>query len=97
MSENFLNKNSIIDAKSLDKIKNVKVRLYAELGKANISLKEAIEYDKDSIVTLDKLEDEAVDVYVDDILIAKAKIVAIEDSYGIKIVEIVDSKNKQTN
>ncbi len=97
MSENFINKNSIIDVKSLDKIKNVKVRLYAELGRANISLKEAIEYDKGSIVTLDKLEDETVDVYVDDILIAKAKIVAIEDSYGIKIVEIVDSKNKQTN
>lgn len=80
--------------KNMDKVRNVKVRLCAELGKAKISLKEAIEFDKNSVVTLDKLEDEPVDIFVDDILIAKAKIVAIEDTYGIKIVEIIDNKKK---
>ncbi len=95
MSENFINKDSIFDIKNLEKIKNVKVRLYAELGKTNISLKDAIEYDSGSIIDLNKMEDETVDVYVDDILIAKAKIVAIEDSYGIKIVEIMDYKKEQ--
>ncbi|MBR6298501.1 MAG: FliM/FliN family flagellar motor switch protein [Candidatus Gastranaerophilales bacterium] len=95
MSENFISKDSIFDIKNLEKIKNVKVRLYAELGKTNISLKDAIEYDSGSIIDLNKMEDETVDVYVDDILIAKAKIVAIEDSYGIKIVEIMDYKKEQ--
>ena len=95
MSENFISKDSIFDIKNLEKIKNVKVRLYAELGKTTISLKDAIEYDSGSVIDLNKMEDETVDVYVDDILIAKAKIVAIEDSYGIKIVEIMDYKKEQ--
>ena len=97
MSENFINKDDIINIKNLDKIKNVKVRLYAELGKANITVKEAVEFDSGSIIDLNKFEDETVDIYVDDILIAKAKIVAIDDSYGIKIVEIIDNKSKQIN
>ena len=97
MSENFINKDDVINIKNLEKIKNVKVRLYAELGKTNITLKEAVEYDAGSIIDLNKFEDETVDIYVDDILIAKAKIVAIDDSYGIKIVEIIENKNKQIN
>ncbi len=97
MSENFINKDDIINIKNLDKIKNVKVRLYAELGKTNITVKEAVEFDSGSIIDLNKFEDETVDIYVDDILIAKAKIVAIDDSYGIKIVEIIDNKSKQIN
>lgn len=97
MSENFINKDDVINIKNLEKIKNVKVRLYAELGKTNITLKDAVEYDTGSIIDLNKFEDETVDIYVDDILIAKAKIVAIDDSYGIKIVEIIENKNKQIN
>ena len=94
MSENIINKDSIVNPDDLSKIKNVKVRLYAELGKTEILLKDAVEYDEGSVIPLDKLEDETVDIYVDEILIAKAKIVAIQDSYGIKIVEIT---NKQTD
>ena len=75
------------------KVANVEVTLCAELGKAKLLLKDAIEYDSGSIITLDKMEDEPINVYVDDILIAKGKIVAIDDSYGIKIVEIVENKD----
>ncbi|MBQ7286152.1 MAG: FliM/FliN family flagellar motor switch protein, partial [Candidatus Gastranaerophilales bacterium] len=36
-----------------------------------------------------------VDIFVNDILIARGKIVAIEDTYGIKIVEIVENNNQE--
>ena len=84
--EKTLNSNNIA------KVANVEVTLCAELGRAKLSLKDAIEYDTGSIITLDKINNEPINVYVDDILIAKGKIVAIEDTYGIKIVEIVENK-----
>jgi flagellar motor switch protein FliN/FliY len=40
---------------------------------------------------LDKAQNDPIDVYVNDILIARGTIIAIEDTYGIKIVEIVDN------
>lgn len=92
MAQNAINEN-LVDKSNISKVANVQVALCAELGRAKLSLKEAIEYDTGSIITLDKINDEPIEIYVDDILIAKAKIVAIEDSYGIKITEIIENKN----
>ncbi len=82
---------------NITKVGNVEVTLCAELGRAKLLLKDAIEYDTGSIITLDKAEDDPIDIYVDGILIARGKIVAIEDTYGIKIVEIVENKNLENN
>lgn len=89
--------NSIIDSKNIAKVANVEVNLCAELGRAKLQLKDAIEYDAGSIITLDKTSSDPIDIFVDDILIAKGKIVAIEDSYGIKIVEIVENNKLEKN
>ena len=77
---------------NITKVANVEVSLCAELGRTKLQLKDAIEYDTGSIITLDKSTTDPIDIFVDDILIARGKIVAIEDSYGIKIVEIVENK-----
>lgn len=73
------------------KVANVEVTLCAELGRAKLPLKDVIEYDAGSIITLDKINNDPINIYVDDILIAKGQIVAIDDNYGIKIVEIVEN------
>ena len=77
---------------NIAKVANVEVTLCAELGKTKLPLKDVIEYDSGSIITLDKMNNDPVNIYVDDILIAKGQIVAIDDTYGIKIVEIVENK-----
>ena len=92
-----LAQNNKVDSKNIAKVANVEVTLCAELGKAKLQLKDAIEYDVDSIITLDRTANDPIDIFVNDILIAKGKIVAIEDSYGIKIVEIVENKELENN
>ena len=96
MTQN-LAQNSIIDLKNIAKVANVEVTLSAELGRTKLQLKDAIEYDSGSIIVLDKNENDSIDIFVNDILIAKGKIVAIEDSYGIKIVEIVENNKLEKN
>ena len=89
--------NNAIDSKNIAKVANVQVSLCAELGRAKIQLKDAIEYDTGSIITLDKTASDPIDIFVNDILIARGKIVAIEDSYGIKIVEIIENQKELEN
>jgi len=89
--------NNTINSKDIAKVANVEVTLSAELGKTKLQLKDAIEYDSGSIIILDKNENDPIDIFVNDILIAKGKIVAIEDSYGIKIVEIVENNKLEKN
>jgi len=81
-----------IENENIAKVANVEVTLCAELGKTKLPLKDIIEYDTGSIITLDKMNNDPINIYVDDILIAKGQIIAIEDTYGIKIVEIVENK-----
>ena len=80
---------------NISKIAKVEVLLCAELGRAKISLQDAIEYDTGSVITLDKLCNDPINIYVNDILIAKGKIVAVEDTYGIKIVELIENKSEE--
>ena len=90
MSDGIAEEN--IESGNIAKVANVEVTLCAELGKTKLPLKDIIEYDTGSIITLDKTSNEPVNIYVDDILIAKGQIIAIDDTYGIKIVEIVENK-----
>lgn len=92
MPDNTVQKTEI-DTDNISKVAKVEVTLSAELGRAKLTLNDIIEYDTGSIIVLDKVNNEPIDIFVDDILIAKGKIVAIEDTYGIKIVEIVENKN----
>ena len=89
--------NNLIDSKNIAKVANVEVTMCAELGRAKLQLKDIVEYDTGSIITLDKTNNEPVNIFVNDILIAKGKIVAIEDTYGIKIVEIIENKSLEKN
>lgn len=91
MTQNSAQEN-MMDLRNIAKVANVEVTLSAELGRAKLQLKDAIEYDEGSIITLDKATSDPVDIFVDDILIARGKVVAIEDTYGVKIVEIVENK-----
>lgn len=88
--------SNIIKETDIAKVANVEVALCAELGRAKLTLKDAIEYDTGSIIALDKESSDPVDIFVDDILIAKGKIVAIEDTYGVKITEIVENQKLET-
>ena len=91
MTQNSAQEN-MMDLRNIAKVANVEVTLSAELGRSKLQLKDAIEYDEGSIIALDKTTTDAVDIFVDDILIARGKVVAIEDTYGVKIVEIVENK-----
>ncbi len=79
--------------KNMAKVANVEVNLHAELGRAKLTLKNTIEYDTGSVIPLEKNCDDLIDIFVDDILIARGKIVAIEDYYGVKVVEIIENND----
>ncbi len=81
---------------NISKVANVEVKLSAELGRTKMHLRDVIEYDTGSIIMLDKTQNDPIDIYVNDVLIARGTIVAIEDTYGVKIVEIVEN-NKIEN
>jgi flagellar motor switch protein FliN/FliY len=69
-------------------LQDVDVRLSVELGRTSMKLRDIVALAEDSVVMLDRLVDEPLDVLVNGKLIAKAEIVSEGGRFGMKIVEL---------
>lgn len=70
-------------------IHDIDVRLTVELGRAQMSLRDVLELAEDSVVMLERLTDEPLDVMVNGKLIARGEVVAEGNRFGLRILELV--------
>lgn len=73
----------------LDMLRNVDVRLSVELGRAQLKLKDILALEPDSVVPLDRLTDELLDILVNGQPIGKAEIVAQGDRFAMRVVTLL--------
>lgn len=72
-------------------LQDVDVRLSVELGRTNMKLRDVLTLSDSSVVMLDRLVDEPMDVFVNGKLIARAEIVSENGRFGMKIVELANA------
>jgi flagellar motor switch protein FliN len=77
-----------IQPRGFDFLKDVDVRLSVELGRVDMKLKDILALSEESVVALDRLTDELLDVSVNGKVIAKGEIVAQGSRFALRIVEI---------
>lgn len=82
------------DTKNLDILLDIPLQVTVELGKTKRSVKEILELSSGSIVELDKLAGEPVDILVNNRLIAKGEVVVIEENFGVRVTDIVSQKDR---
>jgi len=71
-----------------DLIKDLRVVVDVVVGRARMSVEEFFALKQDSIISLDAMVDEPLEVLVDGKLVARGKLVAVEDNFGVRITEI---------
>ncbi|WP_171014123.1 FliM/FliN family flagellar motor switch protein [Chitinivorax sp. B] len=69
-------------------IRNVKVRLAAQLGNADMLVSDLMAMKEDTVVKLDRLTDEPVDLILDGHIVARGQLVAVGDHFGVRITEL---------
>jgi len=79
---------------NMDIIMDVPLEITVELGRTAKKFKEILELAPGSIVELDKLTNEPVDVLVNGKFVAKGEVVVIEDSLGIRVTDIIGAENR---
>ncbi len=77
-----------LHTRGFDLLREVDVRLSVELGCTQMKLKDVLALGEDSVVMLDRLTDELLDVMVNGKLIARGEIIAQAGRFGLKIVEM---------
>ena len=78
-----------LHSRGFDLLKDVDVRLSVELGRTQMALKDVLALDEDSVVMLDRLTDELLDVHVNGTLIGRGEIIAQGGRFGLKIIELI--------
>jgi flagellar motor switch protein FliN/FliY len=81
---------------NIDLIMDIPLQVTVELGRTKMPIKEILDLGPGSIVELDKLAGEPVDILVNNKLIAKGEVVVIDESFGVRITDIV-SKMERIN
>jgi flagellar motor switch protein FliN/FliY len=84
------------EVRNIDIILDVPLDVAVELGKTKKSIKEILELGPGSIIQLDRLAGEPVDLLVNGKLIAKGEVVVIDENYGIRISAIVSPMDRMT-
>lgn len=74
---------------NIDLIMDVPLEVTVELGRTTKSIKDILEFSPGTIVELDKIAGEAIDVLVNGKYVAKGEVVVIEESFGVRITEII--------
>ena len=81
--------NPILQKENIELIKDVPLEVTVELGRTTKSIKDILEFAPGTIVELNKIAGESVDVLVNGKYVAKGEVVVIEESFGVRITEII--------
>ena len=79
----------------LDAVYAVPVEVSAVLGKATMPVSSLLKLGRGAVVELDRKVGEAIDIYVNNRLVARGEVVVVEDRLGITMTEIIKTERKE--
>lgn len=88
---NFNHPNNLIpDDSNLNLLLDIPLRVTVELGRTQKVIKDILDLSQGSIIELDKLAGEPVDILVNNKLIAKGEVVVIDENFGVRVTDIIN-------
>ncbi|PQP80619.1 flagellar motor switch phosphatase FliY [Paenibacillus sp. PCH8] len=78
-----------VDENNLNLLMDIPLKVTVELGRTQKQIKDILELSQGSIVELDKLAGEPVDILVNNKLIAKGEVVVIDENFGVRVIDIL--------
>ncbi len=79
---------------NLDMILELPVTISMEIGRTKISIRNLLQLSQGSVIELDRLAGEAMDVLVNDTLIAHGEVVVVNDKFGIRLTDVISADER---
>jgi flagellar motor switch protein FliN/FliY len=78
----------------LDLIQNVAVSISVEVGRSSLRIRDLLRLGQGSVVELDRVAGEPLDVCVNNTVIARGEVVLVNERYGIRLTQVVDPEDR---
>ena len=85
----------MMDQKNMDLLMNVSLAVCAELGCCTMRVRDVLQLGRGSIVVLDHVASAPIDLLVNDKLLARGEIIAVDERFGVRITELVKEPVEQ--
>ncbi len=95
--ESETQKNERASVENLRVLENIDVRLTVEVGNAEIKIRDLLRLNEGSIVELDRLAGDPLDILVNGTMIAQGEVVMVGERFGVRFSEIVDPEKRVEN
>jgi len=79
---------------NLDMVMELPVTISMEIGRTKISIRNLLQLSQGSVIELDRLAGEAMDVLVNDTLIAHGEVVVVNDKFGIRLTDVISADER---
>ena len=84
-------------AENLETILDIPISLSVVIGQTSISIRNLLQLNQGSVVELDRLAGEPLDVMVNNTLVAQGEVVVINDKYGIRLTDVISALDRVRN
>lgn len=74
----------------LDMVLDIPLRVSVELGRSRILVQDLLKLHKGSVVELNKLAGDSLEVLVNDKVVARGEVIVVNEKFGVRLTEIVD-------
>lgn len=81
------------EVSNMDLLMDIALRVTVELGRTRMTLRQVLELQNGSVVELDRLAGDPVDVFINERLIAHGEVVVVDDKFGVRITELISPAN----
>ena len=92
-----IEENKRTGLENLKVLENIDVKLTVEVGGAEIKLRELLRINEGSVIELERLAGDPLDILANGTIIAKGEVVMIGERFGIRFTEVVDPKERVQN
>lgn len=82
---------------NLDMVLDIPVTMAMELGRTHISIRNLLQLNQGSVVELDRMAGEPMDVRVNGTLIARGEVVVVNDKFGIRLTDVISAAERIKN
>jgi len=81
-------------SRDLEAVYDIPVQVFAVLGKTQMQVSQLLKLGRGAVVELDRKVGEAIDIYVNNRLVARGEVVVVEDRLGVTMTEIIKTERK---
>ena len=78
-------------------IQNIPITLAIEVGRASLKIRDLMRLTQGSVVELDRLAGEPLDIVVNDTVVAQGEVVLVNDRYGVRLTKVVSAADRIKN